>query len=139
MPGSSQGVIGALAALVLVAGCGSEARPVAMASPAPGRYQEAALSAEELAAKVGCKPAMRTKAAELREGVCRTADGNYVVTSFTTEQGRREWLDYAQMYGGSHLVGRRWVVSAAPAVLETLRKTLGGELQTGQSATPSGA
>ncbi|MFI7127869.1 hypothetical protein ACIBQ1_19375 [Nonomuraea sp. NPDC050153] len=139
MSGPSQGVIGALAALVLVAGCGSEARPVAMASPAAGRYQEAVLSAEELAAKVGCKPAMRTKAAELREGVCRTADGNYVVTSFTTEQGRRDWLDYAQMYGGSHLVGRRWVVSAAPAVLETLRKTLGGELQIGSSATPSGA
>lgn len=122
------GALGAVAALVLLTAC-------AAAEERPRRFEETALSAEDLSAKVGCRPEMRTKAQELRQGVCKTADGNYVVTSFTTEQGRRDWLEYAQMYGGTHLVGRRWVVTAPAGVLEVLRETLGGRLQ-GNGNTP---
>ncbi|MFG1697137.1 hypothetical protein [Nonomuraea sp. NPDC049309] len=118
-----------MAVLALGTACASNVQPVVAGTPSPSLYQEAALSAEDLAGKVGCKPDMRTKAAELRQGVCKTSVGNYVITSFTTEQGKRDWLDYAQMYGGTYLVGRRWVVTASPAVLETLRKTLGGEVR----------
>jgi hypothetical protein len=129
-----------LAALVLVAGCGANDPPKVAANPSPSLYQNAVLSAEDLAAKLGCKPELRTKAAELRQGICKTADGNYAVTSFTTEKGRKDWLDYALMYKGTHLVGRQWVVTAAPPVLETLREKLGGELQssdgTGSSRAP---
>jgi hypothetical protein len=136
MSGPWQGAISAVAALVLITACASSEQPRGAASPSPSLFQEAALSAEDLAGKVGCKPDMRTKAAELRQGVCKTADGDYVITSFTTEQNRQDWLDYAQMYGGTHLVGRRWGVTAAPAVLEALRKKLGGQLQDGHSSTP---
>ncbi|MEU7829547.1 hypothetical protein [Nonomuraea sp. NPDC049129] len=125
-----------LAALVLVAGCGSNDQPKVAANPL---YQNAVLSAEDLAAKLGCKPEMRTKAAELRQGICKTADGNYAVTSFTTEKGRKDWLDYALMYKGTHLVGRQWVVTAPPPVLETLRKKLGGELQSSDGSGSSRA
>ncbi|MEU5978797.1 hypothetical protein [Streptomyces sp. NPDC047315] len=86
---------------------------------------------EELAAKVDCAPNVRTDTEELRQANCRTADGAYVLTTFATERGLREWLDAADDYGGAYLVGRAWVVSGGEAAVTALRGRLGGEVHQG--------
>ncbi|MGW3352803.1 hypothetical protein ACWDA3_56745 [Nonomuraea rubra] len=85
---------------------------------------------EQLAAATGCaRPAMQVDAAELRQAVCQTSRGRYTLLTFTTDKGKRAWLDSAQMYGGTYLVGDRWVVVAEPALLERLREQLGGMVE----------
>lgn len=127
----------ACAALATLTACAPATREPAVApSPTPSLLHDAPLPAEELAGRVGCEPSMRVRAAELRQGVCRAAAGSFVVTSFTTERGRRDWLEYTEMYGGTYLVGRRWIITAAPPVLERLRGTLGGDVYRARGTSP---
>jgi hypothetical protein len=76
---------------------------------------------------MGCQPKIQVEAAELRQGYCTTTTGRYFLTTFTTAQGQRAWLEQAQDYGAL-LVGNRWIASASPQVLAKLRGTLGGDL-----------
>ncbi|MGK5632941.1 hypothetical protein, partial [Streptomyces sp. URMC 123] len=92
-----------------------------------GSVPTATGSLEQLAAKTRCTPVMQTDAAELRQGVCRTDDGQYVLATFATVRGRHEWLSEARDYGGTYLVGRNWVAVGEPAVLGKVRGRLGGE------------
>ncbi|MFE5814356.1 hypothetical protein [Streptomyces sp. NPDC056479] len=84
---------------------------------------------EVIADLTGCKVKIRTDADELREGVCHTKEGDYLITTFPAEKYKLTWLDAAAVYGGKYLVGTRWVVSAKPALLERLRPELGGNVQ----------
>ncbi|GAA4055986.1 hypothetical protein [Streptomyces shaanxiensis] len=84
---------------------------------------------EVIADLTGCKVKIRTEADELREGVCRTEKGDYLITTFPAEKYKLTWLDAAAVYGGKYLVGTRWVVSAKPKLLEQLRPRLGGNIQ----------
>ncbi|WP_308402754.1 hypothetical protein [Streptomyces sp. AC550_RSS872] len=84
---------------------------------------------EVIAGLTGCKVKIRTDADELREGVCHTKEGDYLITTFPQEKFKLTWLDAAAVYGGEYLVGTRWVVSAKPALLEQLRARLGGKIQ----------
>ncbi|GHG87652.1 hypothetical protein GCM10018780_05360 [Streptomyces lanatus] len=84
---------------------------------------------EVIADLTGCKVKIRTEADELREGVCHTAKGNYLITTFPEEKYKLTWLDTASVYGGKYLVGPRWVVSGKPALLDGLRPQLGGTIQ----------
>ncbi|MGW4796506.1 hypothetical protein ACWEPC_29205 [Nonomuraea sp. NPDC004297] len=87
-------------------------------------------SMEQIAATAGCaSPSMQVDAAELRQAACQTSRGRYTLVTFTTDGGKRVWLDNAQMYGGTYLVGDRWVVVAEPALLEGLRERLGGMIE----------
>ena len=36
-------------------------------------------------------------------------DGKFVLATFATDRGQREWLNGAKDYGGYYLVGRKWV------------------------------
>lgn len=114
---------GALVLLVL-AGCGSPP------GPPPGPPEEASGTLEQLAAKAGCVPDLGTDAAEIRQANCRTGKGGYVLATFATDRGRQEWLDAANDYGGSYLVGRRWVAAGAEPVVTALRGRLGGTVTT---------
>ncbi|MFE1409689.1 hypothetical protein ACIGFK_01120 [Streptomyces sp. NPDC085524] len=77
---------------------------------------------------------MNVEAEELREGGCETAQGAYRMATFAADGGLRSWLAEARAYGGSYLVGNRWVVTARPAdALGGLRDRLGGSLDTGSS------
>lgn len=51
--------------------------------------------------------------------------------SFKTDQGQNAWLEEAKPWGGTYLVGTRWVIVSTPPTLETLRKTLGGNILNG--------
>ncbi|MFC7309736.1 hypothetical protein ACFQVC_36670 [Streptomyces monticola] len=84
---------------------------------------------EELAARAGCTPDIQTDAHEIRQAKCGAKSGGYVLATFATDRGRAEWLDEADDYGGSYLVGRKWVVVGEKALLEKLRGRLGGTVR----------
>ncbi|MFC5213179.1 hypothetical protein [Streptomyces coerulescens] len=92
---------------------------------------------EVIADLTGCKVKIRTDADELREGVCHTKRGDYLITTFPEEKFKLTWLDSASVYGGKYLVGTRWVVSAKPKLLEQLRPQLGGKIQELQGVGPA--
>lgn len=84
---------------------------------------------EQLAAKAECAPDVQTDADELRRADCRTEDGRFVLATFATDRGAREWLNAAKDYGGTYLVGRKWVVVGESAVVGALRGRLGGTVE----------
>ncbi|MEU6344629.1 hypothetical protein ABZ883_27190 [Streptomyces sp. NPDC046977] len=102
---------------------------------------------ERIGRAIGCTPQVQTDVDELRQGACTTARGAYVMVTFASAAGQKSWLEEAQPYGGSYLVGERWVVEADPDALEPVRKELGGTVEEGQhhaghgshSAAPAGS
>ncbi|MEU6915054.1 hypothetical protein [Streptomyces olindensis] len=124
---------GALAALVLVTACGGGDEDKAAATPsrtaAPAAGVVAPAKVEVIAGLAGCTAKIRTEADELREGVCHTPKGDFLITTFPEERLKETWLESARVYGGTYLVGMRWVVSAKPRMLEPLRAKLGGTIR----------
>lgn len=130
----------ALALLPLAVACGggegddaadrkraSAARTAVTAAPEAGVVAPAKV--EVIAGLTGCTAEIRVDADELREGVCRTKQGEYRITTFPEERFKVTWLDTAAIYGGKYLVGTRWVVSARPELLEGFRSRLGGAVE----------
>lgn len=117
----------------LATGCSAD--PADRAGPPPRKASAAPVPSpapaniEKIASMTGCTAEMRTEADELREAVCVTPDGNWIVTTFPTEKLKLTWLDTASMYGGIYLVGPKWAIGAEPPLLKKLRETVGGELQ----------
>ncbi|MCE7083076.1 hypothetical protein LZF96_23760 [Streptomyces sp. ST2-7A] len=103
------------------------ARPDADPGAGPGEISEV------LADRIGCRPeAVLVDADELRQVACTLDGEQYRFTSFLVADGRAAWLDEALPYGGSHLVGDRWVVTAPRPVLEELGERLGGRIADGE-------
>ncbi|MEU6353349.1 hypothetical protein ABZ896_29165 [Streptomyces sp. NPDC047072] len=117
-------------AVVALAGCGSGGGTKAAVVP-----EAATGSLEHLAAEVKCTPNIQIDADELRQAVCKKgngADGRFILATFATDRGQREWINGAKDYGGHFLVGRKWVaVGETTKTLDVLRKTLGGDLEEG--------
>ncbi|GGW96955.1 hypothetical protein [Streptomyces lomondensis] len=131
---------GVLVVLPLVTACGGgggdkaappsgsgAGTPSVSAAPAAGVVAPAKV--EVIAGLAGCTAKIRTEADELREGVCHTAKGDFLITTFPEERLKETWLESARVYGGTYLVGMRWVVSAEPELLEPLRAKLGGTVR----------
>ena len=120
-------VTAAAAALVLT-GCGSDGAEETVPVTATG-------SLEHLAAEVKCTPNIQIDADELRQAVCKkskNADGKFILATFATDRGQREWINGAKDYGGHYLVGRKWVaVGEETSTVTALRKTLGGDIEEG--------
>ncbi|GAB2772736.1 lipoprotein [Streptomyces chlorus] len=114
---------GAVAVLAL-AGCGSGGGESEVPATATG-------SLEHLAAEVKCKPNMQTDADTIRQAICKTGKEKYVLATFATDRGQREWIDMAKDYGGFYLVGRKWVAVGEENVLDDLRGRLGGDVEEG--------
>ncbi|MFI1399534.1 hypothetical protein [Streptomyces sp. NPDC020681] len=93
---------------------------------------------EQIAAQAECKPNIQTDAKELRQANCTTGDGKYVLATFATDRGQREWINEANDYGGSYLVGRKWVAVGDEKVVTALRARLGGTVETGTQHTSGG-
>ncbi|MCX5413038.1 hypothetical protein [Streptomyces sp. NBC_00059] len=115
-----------LAGLALLTGCGGGAD----GDDRPAVPTTASGSLEQLASKADCEPNVQTDAEELRQANCTTKDGRYVLATFATDRGQREWLNEANDYGGSYLVGRKWVAVGDPDVVAALRGRLGGTVET---------
>jgi hypothetical protein len=138
---------GALALLPLVTACGGGGEGDAAAKSEPTKVSAtevgvvAPAKVEVIAGLTGCKAKIRVEAEELREGVCHTKKGDYLITTFPEEKYKQTWLDAASVYGGKFLVGTRWVVSAPPKLLAGFRAQLGGIIQqlrgTGPAPAPS--
>lgn len=89
---------------------------------------------QEIAAALGCTAEVTVDAEELREGACGAGEEGYRMVTFSADQGQSAWLAESQMYGGTYLVGNRWVVTAASAeALAPLRERLGGTVESGAS------
>lgn len=115
-----------LAGLVLLTGCGGGAD----GDDRPAVPPTATGTLEQLASKTDCEPNLQTDAEEIRQANCRTGDGRYVLATFATDRGQREWLNEANDYGGSYLVGRKWVAVGDAKVVTALRGRLGGTVET---------
>lgn len=136
----ARATLAALAAPLLLAllaplAIGCSADPAAEEGASPRKATATAVpsaapaSIEKIASMTGCAAEMRTDAEELREAVCVTSEGNWIVTTFPTEKLKRTWLDTASMYGGTYLVGPKWAIGAEPVLLKKLRKKVGGEVE----------
>ncbi|MFH9764327.1 hypothetical protein ACH4MJ_36430 [Streptomyces anulatus] len=120
----------ALAGLLLLAGCNAEPADDGGDGERPTPEPAVTGTLEQLARKAGCDPNVQTDAAELRQANCTTDDGRYILTTFATDRGQREWINEAKDYGGSYLVGRQWVAVGDPDVVAALRGRLGGTVET---------
>ncbi|MFD5816975.1 hypothetical protein ACFV06_19790 [Streptomyces sp. NPDC059618] len=122
----------AVAALLALTGCGggSDGKGAAAKQTVP---PTATGSLEELAAEVKCNPSIQTDADEIRQGVCKISSGKFILATFATDRGQREWLNGAKDYGGSYLVGAKWVAVGDQKMVTTLRGRLGGTLEEGAS------
>lgn len=117
----------ALTAAMALTACGGDADEAAdVPKTATG-------SLEQLAKQAECKPNIQTDAKELRQANCATKDGKYVLATFATDRGQREWINEANDYGGSYLVGRKWVAVGDEKVVTALRGRLGGTVESGAS------
>ncbi|MEU3096368.1 hypothetical protein ABZ690_16560 [Streptomyces sp. NPDC006967] len=120
---------GAVAALAL-AGCGSgggdQVPPTATGS------------LEHLAAEVKCEPNMQTDADTIRQALCEKGKERYVLATFATDRGQREWLNTAKDYGGYYLVGRKWVAVGHEDLVAQLRGRLGGTVEEGTDHSGGG-
>ena len=113
-------VCGAVLVLPLAAGCSKSGQ-----GDAP-KAQPATI--EQLAQKTGCTLTGKRNAKELKQGLCKTSTGRYVLVSFTNDKDRDSWLTEAKPWGGTYLVGPQWIAVATQPILETLRKNLGGDI-----------
>ncbi|WP_330261345.1 hypothetical protein [Streptomyces sp. NBC_00539] len=127
--------VAVLVASLLCGGCATghaKVRPVAAASARAN-----GVSVQDLAAALGCTAEITVDAEELREGACGAGAAGYRIATFTADEGQREWLAESRGYGGTYLVGDRWVVTAASAeALAPLRERLGGKVETGDAHGP---
>ncbi|MGW0086681.1 hypothetical protein [Streptomyces sp. NPDC003393] len=118
-------VAAAAVAAVALAGCGSGGETAEKVPPV------ATGSLESLAAEVRCEPDIQTDADTIRQALCTTSTGRFVLATFSTDRGQREWINEAKDYGGYYLVGRKWVAVGDDGVVRTLRGTLGGDVEIG--------
>ncbi|MGV9283323.1 hypothetical protein [Streptomyces sp. NPDC003730] len=115
----------ALAAVLTLAGCGADGGgEAAVPETATG-------SLEHLAVEAKCTPDLQTDADTIRQALCGKGDGKYVLATFATDRGQREWINTAKDYGGYYLVGRKWVAVGHEDVVADLRGRLGGTLEQG--------
>ncbi|MFE6486286.1 hypothetical protein ACFVGN_25615 [Streptomyces sp. NPDC057757] len=116
-------VAGAVAVLALT-GCAAEKKSDSVPAAATG-------SLEHIASEAGCAPELQTDADEIRQATCKNTDGRFILATFATDRGQREWINGAKDYGGFYLVGRKWVAVGEQKVVTALRGRLGGDMEIG--------
>ncbi|MBX9362375.1 hypothetical protein ACF09Y_10700 [Streptomyces massasporeus] len=125
---------GAVAILALT-GCGGSGDKDEAAVP-----KEVSGSLEHIAAEADCKPNMQTDADTIRQALCKKGKEKYVLATFATDRGQREWLNSAKDYGGYYLVGRKWVAVGEQKTVTSLQGTLGGTMEEGsEHMNPGGS
>ena len=128
------GTAGAVTALLAVTGCGSDGGGEKKVP------ETASGSLEQIASEAGCKPDMQTDADTIRQAICKTSGGKYILATFATDRGQREWLNGAKDYGGYYLVGRKWVAVGEQKTVTALRGQLGGTMEEGsEHMNPGGS
>lgn len=115
-------------AVMLLAGCGGpDTAAVAKSSKPP--------TIKNLGAAVGCKPEnpRKGKLKDYRQGVCKVKKTTYTFVTFDNNKAKRGYLDYSKWYGGTYLVGSRWIVVTQQASkLGVLQAKFGGSVEKGR-------
>ncbi|TDD83026.1 hypothetical protein [Actinomadura rubrisoli] len=114
--------------LPMAAGCSGESK-----AAGSGDREGTPAGLDELAVRTGCALSGQRKAQELQQGNCKNSRGQYVLVSFTTDKGLNSWMEEAKPWGGTYLVGTRWVAVSTPATLQSLQKDLGGRVVSGET------
>jgi hypothetical protein len=124
--------VAVLVASLLCAGCSGAPGSTGPAPAAPAAAGARPPALRDLAAALDCTPEITVDAEELTEGACGAGPDAHRLLAFSTAQGLRSWLTESENYGGSYLVGDRWVVTAGSAdSLTPLRDRLGGTVESG--------
>lgn len=121
--------VAALLIALLCGGCGGATLPDPPPVPEP---------LDRIAAALGCRAEIVVDAEELREGACTVGAQPFRMATFSTAEGRGAWLSESRQYGGTYLVGDRWIVTApSPASLTPAHTLLGGTLDSAPAHTHS--
>ncbi|WP_433462402.1 hypothetical protein [Spirillospora sp. CA-128828] len=120
--------------LALCTGCGSDSADRGRRTPGAATPARP-LTLQQLGTALGCTPQQRGRAADYQQAICAAPSGQYLINTFATDKGQRAWLEYSMMYGGSYLVGPRWIIVSSPERLAPLHARLGGRIQTAQRPT----
>jgi hypothetical protein len=134
------GLLAALCALV-VTGCGvpAQSAPVATTKSWPDPKPTKAYTVEQLAETVGCTPEFQGKTADFRQANCKVGRTDYLLLDFVTDQGAKDWYDNAIIYGGSYLIGERWILtSSSEEAMIKLQGRLGGRIEQDESMGAGG-
>jgi hypothetical protein len=87
------------------------------------------LTVAQFGVELGCDPVPMVQAADFHQAKCATDDADLVLLDFQSNDGQRAWLDYALAYGGTYLVGERWVMSTdSRDYLEKMQTRFGGTI-----------
>jgi hypothetical protein len=126
----------AAAAVLLAAGCGAssqatDAEDAAKRSSASRSTSAEPMALSGLAGVIGCRPDVQTDEQDIKQANCSTRKGRYVMVTFTSGKGQKTWLSMSKDYGGTYLVGNRWVITASPAALLPVQRKLGGSFEEG--------
>jgi hypothetical protein len=131
--GSARLCVTAIAVLSAVA-CTGQGSGTAPADPSDSKP----FSLEQIAAQTDCRMQLQSNVAEFRQGSCRTTEGRYTVLTFSTQRAGDDWLKEARNWGGTYLVGPRWVIVGTPQQLLSFRARLGGRIQAGDDHSGTG-
>jgi hypothetical protein len=87
---------------------------------------------EKLASALKCKVDIQKKVEDYRLGACKADKTQYTFVTFKDNRAKRGWLDFSKDYGGTYLVGSRWiVVTDAPSKLGPIQAQHGGTVERG--------
>ncbi|MCH6160773.1 hypothetical protein [Streptomyces marispadix] len=120
-------VAAAVSAMLLLGGCGGDSGTanVSKSSKPP--------TVEKLASALKCKADIQKKVEDYRLGVCKANKTLYTFVTFKDNRAKRGWLDYSKDYGGTYLVGSRWlVVTEKPSQLGPIQAQFGGTVERGR-------
>jgi hypothetical protein len=124
----------ACAALVTLAGCtNSPKAPAGHSTHDDGPPAVLVAGLDDLSKKAGCRLQGKTNSEELRQGECKNAKARYTLLTFASDKDQQTWLKEAKIWGGSYLVGPRWIAVGEQPELEALRRNLGGDIEHGDT------
>lgn len=128
------GLVVACACALAACGVPAQTAPVATTRSTPPPKPTKPYTVEELATTVGCTPAFQGRTADFRQALCTVGETDYMLLDFVTDDGQKAWYDNAIIYGGSYLVGERWILtSTSEERMTKLQDELGGAIEQDQT------
>ncbi|QPP08405.1 hypothetical protein G4Z16_20620 [Streptomyces bathyalis] len=119
--------VAAASAVLLLGGCSGDSGTVNVSKSSKPP------TVEKLASALKCKADIQKKVEDYRLGVCKADKTTYTFVTFKDNHAKRGWLDYSKDYGGTYLVGSRWlVVTVKPSKLGPIQAKYGGTVERGR-------
>jgi hypothetical protein len=129
------GLVGVIIVAVLASWAGHESTKNEPTTPSDAAVDAKAAQPadiDKVAAAAGCSATPTTSNSTYKQAFCVAGPNRLTITTFTTEADQKAWLAEALPYGGSYLIGQRWVVGANTADgMNRIADTLGGSIVEG--------